>query len=357
MPDTVANGSVVEFSATVHPALFDAETRITRVTADLSKMGGPVAVPLADLGDGRYRLTTSFSVQSPSGWSNVSVLIEEQTSLGPYWIRLSKGIVVLPDGDLSILDEGLAAGWRIESVRGVDSIDQGQSNIVFRGATATAFQVTPENLQRPWRINLLVDVPVDTLALTSLRFAWHRGNTQFSIIKRFDVCINGATCAQLPKDGLINLGHNDWQMVEIPLGHLADGAIRSINLTGSITGTFYLDDMRLIATPPPATTAVLEQQITGQPNVFTLAQNYPNPFNNSTVIRFALPQSGDVELTVYNLAGQKVANLADGLRQAGSYAINWDGKDDGGRVLASGIYFYKLQTEMREETRKLLLLR
>ena len=65
-----------------------------------------------------------------------------------------------------------------------------------------------------------------------------------------------------------------------------------------------------------------------------------------------------MELSVYNLAGQQVAMLVEGVRQTGSYSINWDGRDDSGRALASGIYFYQLRTEVgQKEVRKLLLLR
>ena len=106
-----------------------------------------------------------------------------------------------------------------------------------------------------------------------------------------------------------------------------------------------------------STSAVLEQHQSTSPASFTLAQNYPNPFNSGTVIRFSLPQSEVVELAIYNLAGQKVAKLLEGTRQAGTYAINWDGRDHGGRALASGVYFYHLQAGAQEQTRKLLLLR
>jgi flagellar hook assembly protein FlgD len=76
------------------------------------------------------------------------------------------------------------------------------------------------------------------------------------------------------------------------------------------------------------------------------------------VIRFNLPQSQDVELSVYNLTGQKVATLAEGLRTAGSYTVNWDGRDNAEKALASGVYFYRLQMGGGHvETRKLLLLR
>jgi flagellar hook assembly protein FlgD len=103
---------------------------------------------------------------------------------------------------------------------------------------------------------------------------------------------------------------------------------------------------------------MLEEQV-GLPGTFALSQNYPNPFNSATVIRFALPTSKDVELAIFNLAGQQVASLVQGMREAGTYTISWDGRDDNGRALASGVYLYRLQAGNGQEveTRKLLLLR
>ena len=109
-------------------------------------------------------------------------------------------------------------------------------------------------------------------------------------------------------------------------------------------------------TLPGSTTAVLEEQDEAVvPTAFSLAQNYPNPFNSSTVIRFALPRSGPVELALYNLVGQKVVTLVDGMRAAGSYTVHWDGRDDAGNALASGVYLYRLQAGGQVETRKLVL--
>jgi len=93
------------------------------------------------------------------------------------------------------------------------------------------------------------------------------------------------------------------------------------------------------------------------PNEFELFQNYPNPFNLSTVIRFASKAPTDVSLIVYNLSGQKMATLVEGMREAGMYRVNWDGTDDDGNALASGIYLYRLKSSTYEETKKLLLLR
>ena len=109
----------------------------------------------------------------------------------------------------------------------------------------------------------------------------------------------------------------------------------------------------------PGATAVAEELDTKLPSAVSLSQNYPNPFNSSTTIRFALPISQDVELSLFNLVGQKVATLLEGVRQAGTYRMRWDGRDDDGRRLASGVYLYRLRTGdgPQVETRKLALIR
>ena len=92
-------------------------------------------------------------------------------------------------------------------------------------------------------------------------------------------------------------------------------------------------------------------------HVLTLDQNFPNPFNGATAIHFAVP-GGEVRLDLFDLLGQKIATLVHGPREAGAYVSRWDGRDDDGRELASGVYLYRLQAgKGAVETRKLLLLR
>lgn len=107
---------------------------------------------------------------------------------------------------------------------------------------------------------------------------------------------------------------------------------------------------------PPHATAIRETRSAARPDRFRLEQNIPNPFNGETAIGFDLIQDGSVELAVYNLAGQRVAILVDEARSAGKYAVQWDGRDDAGRTLASGVYLYRLRAGQQVETRKLLLL-
>jgi hypothetical protein len=75
-----------------------------------------------------------------------------------------------------------------------------------------------------------------------------------------------------------------------------------------------------------------------------LRQNYPNPFNPSTTIRFSLRDPDHARLQVYDVRGRLVATLADGLRAPGEHYVRWDGQDRQGTAVASGIYFYRLET-------------
>ena len=88
------------------------------------------------------------------------------------------------------------------------------------------------------------------------------------------------------------------------------------------------------------------------PSKFELFQNYPNPFNPNTTIRFDLPKESRVKITVYDILGRQVTTLVNEMKKAGSYTINWNA----GR-LASGVYFYRLQTDDYVTTKKLLLLK
>ena len=100
-----------------------------------------------------------------------------------------------------------------------------------------------------------------------------------------------------------------------------------------------------------------EERISSIPATFTLAQNFPNPFNAGATIRFDLPRSEEIELAIHNLAAQRVATLARGVREAGCYSLRWDGRTDAGRQLASGVYICRLTGGERSQTRKLVVLR
>jgi len=93
------------------------------------------------------------------------------------------------------------------------------------------------------------------------------------------------------------------------------------------------------------------------PTSLALHQNYPNPFNPTTAISFELPQSTHVQLQILNLLGQAVATLLDENISAGQHQTEWNGRDYGGREVASGVYFYRLTAADRTLVRKMVLLR
>jgi hypothetical protein len=93
------------------------------------------------------------------------------------------------------------------------------------------------------------------------------------------------------------------------------------------------------------------------PLTVELAQNYPNPFNPTTTIRYALPGTEKVHLAIYNLLGQKIKTLVDGVQTGGVYDVVWDGKDASGKAVGSGVYFYRLETSGVVKTRKMMLIR
>ena len=83
----------------------------------------------------------------------------------------------------------------------------------------------------------------------------------------------------------------------------------------------------------------------------------PKPFNPRTTVRFALPESGPVRLLVFNQMGQRVKVLVDGERAWGRHQVVWEGADEGGRLVASGVYFARLETAGEARNLKMVLLR
>jgi len=88
-----------------------------------------------------------------------------------------------------------------------------------------------------------------------------------------------------------------------------------------------------------------------------LHQNYPNPFNPSTTINYSLIENSKVSLNIYNIKGQKVKQLVRDQRTAGQHSVIWNGRDDNGKSVSSGIYFYKLITDNFEKTKKMILMK
>jgi hypothetical protein len=122
-----------------------------------------------------------------------------------------------------------------------------------------------------------------------------------------------------------------------------------------LVGEAMFDEIRLDtswAKVSGALTGVDDKRGNAQPSEFELVQNYPNPFNPTTQINYAVPQSGYITLKVYNLLGQQVATLFEGVRSVGNYQITFNASN-----LPSGVYFTRLQAGSVSITKKMLLMK
>ena len=104
-------------------------------------------------------------------------------------------------------------------------------------------------------------------------------------------------------------------------------------------------------------TGIEQPTNTALPEAFWLAQNFPNPFNPRTTIAFHLQNSGETSLKIYDINGREIRTLLRGNHAAGEHRVVWDGRNDGGNFVASGVYFYELKTEGQVSLRKMTLLR
>jgi hypothetical protein len=95
----------------------------------------------------------------------------------------------------------------------------------------------------------------------------------------------------------------------------------------------------------------------GLPRAYRLHANVPNPFNPTTTIHYELPAAGHVTLDVLDVRGRLVRTLVNGRVEAGRRAVLWEGRDDDGQRVASGVYFYRLRAGAFVETRRMVLLK
>ena len=143
---------------------------------------------------------------------------------------------------------------------------------------------------------------------------------------------------------------NNPTNVEWPIHEDLSYAANSPAATASMTGG-PVGDPRWM----PTTTSVGDNNIL--PSEFTLEQNYPNPFNPSTEISFTIDQSSEVRLTIHNILGQTVRVLVEESLLAGSHNYTWDGRDNLGNAVPSGVYVYTLSNESRTATKKMTLMK
>ncbi len=153
---------------------------------------------------------------------------------------------------------------------------------------------------------------------------------------------------------------NENKVGKIALMFMDDNTWGSVSITPSVHpnndgGRIMFTELEVVF--PVGVDVVSNPSNTVTPVAQMLLQNYPNPFNPETTITFNLPTAGNANLAIYNVKGQLVKNLANSQMNAGSHKLTWNGTDNNGRNVTSGIYFYKLSHNGTTETRKMMLMK
>jgi len=138
-----------------------------------------------------------------------------------------------------------------------------------------------------------------------------------------------------------------------------------ISYVAGETVTDFNDVIYIMSNDPDLAELTIPISVTGKmanndvinPVMTALKGNYPNPFNPETSIRFSLKDAGRVKIAVYNLKGQMVRKLIDRELDSGFHSVVWDGRDESGKNVASGIYFYRMESDSYTANRKMMLMK
>jgi len=155
-------------------------------------------------------------------------------------------------------------------------------------------------------------------------------------------------------------GPDDHSMLlTLSLADLDSGATRveEFALFGYDTTLITTDSLANLINATATSVREIISQTTKLPKSFELNQNFPNPFNAITQIRFAVPKQSYVKLDIYDILGRKVKSLVNEDLTAGHKQITWNGKNESGDEVASGVYFYRIKTEDFQTTKKMVLLK
>jgi len=213
-----------------------------------------------------------------------------------------------------------------------------------------------------WALDLATNTWTDLTPSNSPAGRWFPTNIFDAANNRVIIFGGNLGSSQSNETWAFNLTNNSWQQI-LPSGPAPaarEGAaaiyIRSegrMIVFGGRGGSFFNDVWSLRNLSPP--TAVENNSGHELPATFRLLGNYPNPFNPETTIAFEVPEASRVSLRIYNVQGQQVRNLFEGKIDAGRHQMVWDGTNDPGANVTSGIYFYVLKTGAISISRKMAL--
>jgi glucose/arabinose dehydrogenase len=372
LPSAMVLGAAADLKATVHIESLSPVGSPPRVTADLSALGGPADALLVATGGDDYMLQAFVDLDVPSGDRLVRIRFEQEVDGFVYVHEFFHRVAMAPP-DVRIFDDVLTEGWQLHGDDGAEVMGTIATGPIYTGHQALGLRVEQKSFFSQWSMEWKAPAVIDPSGFVGVRFAIHTGETTSRVPSALSLIVDELSIDLLRAPHLVGVGHPEWQIVEVPFEDFriinnyrgqkdfVVEKISSIRLRGTLSGTLYLDDVRLVTTipasPPWVPTAVYETSDAPTPDEFGLGPSYPNPFNAEAIIRVRLPVDSTTRLSVYNLAGQRIIDLLTNRLEAGAYQMRWDGRDASGVQLASGVYILRLETDLWIANEKILLLR
>jgi len=178
----------------------------------------------------------------------------------------------------------------------------------------------------------------------------HRGDNELNAVVVTQFLLVNTTVIVDANTFIVDISNSVVDASAITAGVLVD-----VNGVLTSTGDVLATSIRILDVLSPTSVGDADPAIA--PDNFSLMQNYPNPFNPETKIQFRIPNSTHVTLKVYNLLGQEIARLVDGVLEAGVQTVRWNGSDHNGNPVSSGVYFYKIETTAFTKVMKMTLVR
>ncbi len=224
-----------------------------------------------------------------------------------------------------------------------------------------------------------------TIALTDSPYRDYRDNAEYIITSNFEINLYDARSAtasfyarhilqsnmdyvyfEVSTDGgehwnmpgpLMTGSQMNFLQTTVDLSDYIDNSVmfrfRMVTDGSTVRDGVYIDDFEIVWD----TQTDIQDDGNQLPSEFSLAQNYPNPFNPTTMIKFEIPRTSEVELVVYDILGQKVQTVVSETMEAGTHEAIWNGADDNGNEVASGMYFYKLTAGDHTQLKRMTLIR
>jgi hypothetical protein len=178
---------------------------------------------------------------------------------------------------------------------------------------------------------------------------WNYEDVTTPVEPRYDTC----DCTTEGADGYMDMTLKfDRQAIVAALGAVSDGDVLVLTLTGMTYDSTEIegrDCVRIIKKKA--------SMLSGGNATVSLDGAHPNPFNPETQISFSLTERMQVSLMIYNILGEKVKTLVNKEMDAGTHSIHWDGRDEAGNSVSSGVYFYRLRTDGFDQTKKMIMMK